>query len=79
MFCCYFFVLPEFNERMQAVPIEGFADHVNGLHMNRDLGFEEEYEVCNIIITCIMCNFVYCYASPLSPCSSLLRELYCTV
>ena len=40
---------------MQAVSIEGFADHVRGLHMNRDLGFEEEYEVCTcIIIMCII-------------------------
>lgn len=32
---------------MQPIPMEDFADHVRQLHLNRDLGFEEEYEVSN--------------------------------
>ena len=61
------------SERLIPIPIKAFPQHTRELHMNRDLGFEEEYKVIQlsiylsiylpIYLSIYLCIYLFIYLS----------------
>ena len=40
--------------RLKPIPHNEFHAHVKKMHENRDYGFEEEYQVCEVLVITVM-------------------------